>query len=64
MLAFITEELAWAVARERDEEARRVRPHTARRPDPARSTHEDEERRVDLYWSAPAIRHAVHRARA
>jgi hypothetical protein len=31
MLAFISEELVWAIRREREEEARKVRPHTARR---------------------------------
>lgn len=28
----ITEELAWAMAREREEEARRMRPHAEQRP--------------------------------
>lgn len=28
MLSFTTDELVWATMRERDEEARRVRPHT------------------------------------
>ncbi len=31
MSSFITEELVWAINREREEEARRVRPHTERR---------------------------------
>ena len=32
MYAYALEELAWAVAREREEEARRARPHTEDRP--------------------------------
>jgi hypothetical protein len=28
MSSFITDELVWAITREREEEARRVRPHT------------------------------------
>jgi hypothetical protein len=30
MSSFITEELVWAITREREEEARKVRPHTER----------------------------------
>jgi hypothetical protein len=35
MQSYIPEELIWAITREREEEARRVRPHTERRTDPA-----------------------------
>jgi hypothetical protein len=62
MLSFISEELVWTIARDREEEARRVHPHTARRPDPERSTHESELRRAEPYWIAPALRHGVYRA--
>jgi hypothetical protein len=64
MLGFISEELVWALAQEREEEARRVRPHTAGKPDPERSSHESDHWRAQLSWNAPAIRHSVHRARA
>jgi hypothetical protein len=64
MLSFISEELVWTISREREEEARRVHPHTARRGDPERTTHESEQRRAEPYWSAPALRHSVSRVRA
>lgn len=38
MTSFITEELVWAITREREEEARKVRPHTERRDRPNDST--------------------------
>jgi hypothetical protein len=56
MLGFVTDELVWTVCRERLEEARRVHPHTARQPDPERTTHEAEQRRSDWLWSAPNVR--------
>lgn len=31
MFSYITDELIWAIGREREEEARRVRPHTTER---------------------------------
>jgi hypothetical protein len=34
MSSFITEELVWAITREREEEARKVRPHTERKDSP------------------------------
>jgi hypothetical protein len=40
MFAFLSEELVWAINRERREEARNVHPHTERKPDPERHTHE------------------------
>jgi hypothetical protein len=40
MFAFVSEELVWAMTREREEEARRVHPHTERKPDPERHTHD------------------------
>jgi hypothetical protein len=64
MLGFISEELVWTICREREDEARRVRPHTARRPDPERSTHEFEQRRVAPFWNAPALRNSASRLRA
>jgi hypothetical protein len=64
MLGFISEELIWAMSRERDEEARRVRPHTARRGDPERTTHQADQWRAQLSWSAPALRHSVERGHA
>ena len=62
MLGFISEELIDALCREREDEARQVRPHTEQRPDPERMTHESEQRRTTPVWNAPALRHAVSRA--
>lgn len=59
MLGFLSEELVWAVIRDRDEEARRANPHTERRPDPERMTHEAESRRADWSWSAPNLRYKL-----
>lgn len=61
MFGFISEELVWTICRERQDEARRARPHTARRPDPERSTHELEQRRAVPMWNAPALKHGVSR---
>lgn len=62
MLSFISDELVQTICREREDEARRVRPHTERRPDPERTTHEADLRRATLLWNAPALRHGVSRA--
>ena len=59
MLSFISEELVQIISREREDEARRVHPHTERRPDPERTTHEADLRRTALQWNAPALRHGV-----
>jgi len=56
MLGFVTDELVWAVCRDREDEARRVLPHTARRPDPERTTHEADLRRSEWTWTAPYLR--------
>jgi len=63
MLSFISEELVQTISREREDEARRVRPHTERRPDPERTTHESDQRRASPLWNALALRHAVSRSR-
>ncbi|MCH7483915.1 MAG: hypothetical protein IIA90_02060 [Chloroflexi bacterium] len=63
MLGFISEELIQTICREREEEARRVRPHTERRPDPERMTHESDQRRATPLWSGLALRDSVLRAR-
>jgi hypothetical protein len=39
MFAFVSEELVWAMQREREEEVRAVHPHTERKPDPERHVH-------------------------
>jgi hypothetical protein len=62
MLGFISEELVWAIAREREEEARRAHPHTERRGDPERMTHEAENRRAAWSWNAPYLRASAYRA--
>ncbi len=59
MLGFISEELIQTICRERADEARRVLPHTERRPDPERLTHEAAQRRTTPLWSAPALRNSV-----
>jgi len=61
MLSFISEELVQTICREREDEARRVHPHTERRPDPERMTHEPAQRRATPLWSAPALRDGVLR---
>jgi hypothetical protein len=49
------DELIWAIRREREEEARNVQPHTARKPDPERIVHET--RRAPLgSWIAPSLK--------
>ena len=63
MLGFISEELVQTICREREDEARRVHPHTERRPDPERTTHESEQRRTTPLWNTPALRNAVSQAR-
>ncbi len=63
MLGFISEELVQTICREREDEARRVHPHTERRPGPERTTHESEQRRTTPLWNAPALRNAVSQAR-
>jgi len=63
MLGFISEELVQSICREREDEARRVRPHTEQRPDPERTTHESDLRRVTPLWNAPALRDGVSQAR-
>ncbi len=63
MLTFISEELVQTICREREDEARQVRPHTERRPDPERTTHESAQRRATPLWSPPALRDSVLRTR-
>lgn len=62
MLSFITEELIQTICREREDEARRVRPHTERQPDPERTTHESAQRRASPLWSAAVLRRGIFRA--
>ena len=53
MFGFLADELVWALCREREEEARSIRPHTAKRPDTERVIRE----RSDWgYWVALALR--------
>lgn len=63
MLGFISEELIQTICREREDEARRVRPHTERRPDPERMTHESDQRRATPVWNASALRDSVSQSR-
>ncbi len=64
MLGFISEELVQTICREREDEARQVHPHTERRPDPERTTHESAQRRTTPLWSPPALRASVSRTRS
>ena len=41
VFTFMPDELAWAIRREREEEARNVLPHTTLKPDPERIVRED-----------------------
>ncbi len=56
MLGFLSEELVWAIARERQEEMRNIRPHTEIRPDPERSTQERQRRDPVSIWLAGYLR--------
>jgi hypothetical protein len=55
MLGFVSEELVWAVVKERGEDARKVRPHTEGAPG-ERMPREHEEHRVHGTWLAPFLR--------
>ena len=59
MLSFISEELIQTICRDRENEARLVRPHTEQRPDPERTAHEADQRRTTPVWNALALRDAV-----
>ena len=56
MLSFVTNELVWAIQREREEEIRNIRPHTARKPDPERTTHDPNGQGPVGLWIAPSLR--------
>ena len=62
VLSFISEELIQTICRDRENEARLVRPHTEQRPDPERTAHEADQRRTTPVWNAPALRDAVSQA--
>ena len=60
MLGFVTNELVWAVGREREEEARNTHPHTEKRPDSEKPVVRAP---VDWgYWIALALRGGVRPA--
>lgn len=56
MLSFITDELVWAIRREREDSARNVRPHTQGLHSIERVTHEAETRETEGTWIARALR--------
>ena len=56
MLSFVSDELVWAMQREREEEILKVRPHTARKPDPERTSHDHDDRNTLGLWVAPSLR--------
>ena len=56
MLSFFSDELVWAVLREREEDARKVRPHTATKPEGERRAHEHEDHRARVLWVAQYLR--------
>ena len=55
MFSFIPDELAWAIRREREEEARSVLPHTSIKPDPERTFREVRQSEPGV-WVAPSLR--------
>lgn len=63
MMSFITDELVWAIRRERDEEARNVRPHTPRRPDTSAADHESQPYDPEGLWIGRALRANASSAR-
>jgi hypothetical protein len=57
MLSFVTNELVWAMQREREEEIRQIRPHTAHKPDPERTSIRPDSDEDSLgLWIAPSLR--------
>lgn len=63
MFAFISDELVWAITREREEEARTVHPHTDRKPDPERHTHEGKGHRTFGFWLDAHLRPGLNGSR-
>ena len=55
MLGFVSEELVWAVAKEREGDARKVRPHTERGPEEALPREHAEHHAIGT-WLAPFLR--------
>lgn len=56
MFAFMPDELIWAIRREREEEARNVMPHTARKPDPERSIPEYRPEQAPASWISASLK--------
>lgn len=56
MLSFATDELVWAMQREREEEARNVHPHTKRKPDPERTSHDRDNHSPLGLWISGSLR--------
>lgn len=56
MLGFITDELVWAIRREREEEVRNIRPHTTPKPDTERTVRGPGASGPMGLWSGPALR--------
>jgi hypothetical protein len=56
MFGFISEELVWAIRREREEEVRSINPHTTPKPDPERAVHGPDSFGPAGIWIAPALR--------
>lgn len=55
MLGFVSEELVWAVVRERGDDARKVRPHTETAPE-VRAPREHNDHRALGTWVASYLR--------
>jgi hypothetical protein len=62
MLGFTSDELVWAVVRERQQDARQVRPHTEYKPE-RRVPHEHAEHHAVGTWLGPYLRAGVIGAR-
>ena len=56
MFTFMPDELIWAIRREREEEARNVLPHTARKPDPERTFHQFRREQRTPSWVSASLK--------
>ena len=56
MFTFMPDELIWAIRREREDEARNVLPHTARRPDLERTFHQFRREQRPASWVSPSLK--------
>jgi len=60
MLSFMTDELVWAIQRERQEEARKLRPHVEPKPQSERAVLGHDERDGGGLWLGRTLRGGAH----